>query len=60
VKRATVSGGPYTTIAAGVTNGPYTDSALAAGTAYYYVVSTGHINGGESLDSRQVSGTTTH
>jgi hypothetical protein len=38
VKRATTSGGPYTTIASGITEPrTYTDSGMPAGT-YYYVV----------------------
>ncbi|SFU56633.1 LamG-like jellyroll fold domain-containing protein [Pseudoduganella namucuonensis] len=38
VKRATAAGGPYTTIASGITNLlTYTDSGMAPG-AYYYVV----------------------
>jgi hypothetical protein len=55
VKRATVSGGPYTTVAAGVTGGTYTNTGLTHGTTYYYVVSSGHINGGEGVNSHQVS-----
>jgi fibronectin type 3 domain-containing protein len=39
VKRATVSGGPYTTIAMGVLGTSYSDSGLTAGATYYYVVS---------------------
>ncbi|CAN5569227.1 hypothetical protein BH09VER1_BH09VER1_30990 [soil metagenome] len=42
VKRATVTGGPYTTIATtGIvaTNAAYTDTTALAGTNYYYVVS---------------------
>jgi fibronectin type 3 domain-containing protein len=39
IKRATVSGGPYTTIATSITGTSYTDTGLTAGTAYYYVVS---------------------
>lgn len=58
LKRATTSGGPYTTVAAGVTGGTYTDTGLAANTTYYYVVSSGRINGGESTNSGQVSGKT--
>ena len=58
VKRATTSGGSYTTIAAGVTGGSYTDTGLTPGATYYYVVSSGHINGGESANSGQVSATT--
>jgi hypothetical protein len=38
VKRATISGGPYTTIAEGLTSPAYTDTVTADGTTYYYVV----------------------
>ncbi len=37
VYRGTTSGGPYTEIAAGVTN-TYTDTAVVVGTTYYYVM----------------------
>jgi alpha-L-fucosidase len=37
VKRATSSGGPYTTIAANVADTVYLDSGVANGTTYYYV-----------------------
>lgn len=60
VKRSTVNGGPYTTIATAVSGGTYTDNGLAANTTYYYVVSSGYINGGESVNSRQVSGVTSN
>lgn len=39
VKRATTTGGPYTTVASAVTVTGYTDSTATAGKAYYYVVS---------------------
>src|SRR6478736_2936036 len=57
VKRATVSGGPYTQVAAPSTAG-YTDAAVTAGTPYYYVVSA--LNSyGESANSAQASATPT-
>ncbi len=37
VKRATVTGGPYTQVSA-PTTASYTDSGLTDGTTYYYVV----------------------
>jgi hypothetical protein len=39
VKRATVPGGPYTTIASNVATNSYTDTPPAIETTYYYVVS---------------------
>ena len=55
VKRSTTSGGPYTRVAnATVSND--TDTGLANGTTYYYVVSAVNANG-ESANSREVSGT---
>ena len=56
VKRATVSGGPYATIASDVTTTGYTDTGLSNGTAYYYAVSAVYA-GGESLNSAEVSAT---
>ncbi|WP_152393338.1 cellulase family glycosylhydrolase [Paenibacillus guangzhouensis] len=53
VKRSTTSGGPYTTLAVGVTGTSYTDTGLTNGTTYYYVVSA--VNSvGESPNSAQV------
>ncbi len=57
VKRATVSGGPYTTVATGVTSTSYSDTGLTASTTYYYVVSAVNANG-ESANSAQASATT--
>jgi len=55
VKRGTVSGGPYTQVAApNVTTD--TDTGLTDGTTYYYVVSAVN-SAGESANSSQVSAT---
>jgi beta-glucanase (GH16 family) len=57
VYRSTNSGGAYTTIATGDTNLTYTDSGLADGTTYYYVVTT--VQGAcQSTNSVEVSATT--
>jgi fibronectin type 3 domain-containing protein len=55
VKRATVSGGPYTQIALPATNS-YADTGLTNGTAYYYVVSAFN-SAGQSGNSGQASAT---
>ena len=57
VKRATKSGGPYTTVAAGLTTVASTDPGLTNGTTYYYVVSASNAAGQESANSAQVSAT---
>jgi len=55
VKRSGTSGGPYTQIAStAATN--FTDSGLASGMRYFYVVSS-YNAGGESTNSAEVSGT---
>jgi fibronectin type 3 domain-containing protein/regulation of enolase protein 1 (concanavalin A-like superfamily) len=54
VKRSTTSGGPYTTIATGLTGLTYTDTGLTNGVSYYYVVSA--VNGQSSTpDSAEAS-----
>ena len=55
VKRGTVSGGPYSTVASPSTTS-YTDMGLTNGTAYYYVVSAVNANG-ESGNSGEKSAT---
>ncbi|QKS46493.1 fibronectin type III domain-containing protein [Paenibacillus cellulosilyticus] len=57
VKRATVSGGPYTDIAT-VTSTNYTDLGVTNGTTYYYVVSASN-SVGTSANSAQASATPT-
>jgi fibronectin type 3 domain-containing protein len=53
VKRAVIFGGPYTVLGNAATTN-YTDTALANGTNYYYVVSALNV-GGESANSAQVT-----
>ncbi len=55
VKRATVSGGPYTILAEGVASPNYTDTVAADGTTWYYVVSSTNEERA-SVDSSPVSG----
>jgi len=59
VKCSTNSGGPYFTLASGVTGNSYTNSGLINGQAYYYVVSGVNAGGIESSNSSQVGGTLT-
>ena len=54
VKRAAASGGPYTTIATGLTGTSYTDTGLTIGATYYYVVSSVN-SASESANSQEVS-----
>lgn len=56
VKRATNSGGPYTTIAPGVTITSHTDTTAAYGVTYYYVVSASN-DLSESTNSLEASAT---
>jgi autotransporter-associated beta strand protein len=53
LKRSTVNGGPYTTIT-NVTTASYTDTNVANGTMYYYVVSAVNVSS-ESTNSVQVA-----
>jgi len=55
LERATVSGGPYTTIASPTTTS-YLNLALTNGTTYYYVVSAAN-SAGQSANSAQKSAT---
>ncbi|MGN6370532.1 MAG: LamG-like jellyroll fold domain-containing protein [Phycisphaerae bacterium] len=57
IKRATVSGGPYTTVATGINTTSYQDSYLTADTTYYYVVSAEN-GSGESTNSAEAGVTT--
>jgi hypothetical protein len=45
VKRGTTSGGPYTTLATGVTGTTYTDSVNPASNTYFYVVTAVNASG---------------
>jgi acid phosphatase type 7 len=56
VKRSETTGGPYTIIAPNITTTNYTDTTVANGTTYFYVVSAVNADG-ESADSAQVSAT---
>jgi hypothetical protein len=56
VKRSTTPGGPYTTIAPGVTSTAYTDTTALNGTTYFYVVTALNASG-ESPNSNEASAT---
>jgi len=56
LKRATLSGGPYTPVTNGLVGASFTDSGLSNGTTYYYILTaTNQI--GESLPSAEVKAT---
>lgn len=54
VKRSTTAGGPYVTVAVGITGTAYTDTSVINGTTYYYAV-TSIINGSEDWNSNEAS-----
>jgi hypothetical protein len=54
LKRAMVSGGPYSVVASNLTRLSYIDTALLSGTNYYYVVSAFNVWGG-STNSTEAS-----
>ncbi|MCP5532304.1 MAG: autotransporter-associated beta strand repeat-containing protein [Akkermansiaceae bacterium] len=56
IKRATASGGPYTTIGTASGASAWSDSSAASGTTYYYVVSAVNAAGFEGGDSPEASG----
>jgi hypothetical protein len=56
LKRATASGGPYTTVTNGLPGASFTDSGLTDGVTYYYILNaTNQV--GESLASPELSAT---
>lgn len=55
ILRATTPGGPYTTIATGVTGTTYSDTTAVNGTSYYYVVTATNVSG-ISPNSTEVGG----
>src|SRR5205085_8600992 len=58
VKRAGSTGGPYTTIAPGVTDVAYVDTAVQNGTTYFYIVDANVSGGSTSNPSSPASATT--
>src|SRR6266540_4147474 len=58
VKRSSTSGGPYTTLATGVTDTNYLDTGLLNGRFYYYVVIAQLLVGGDGGQSDEAAGLT--
>jgi hypothetical protein len=56
VKRATSKGGPYASVASGITGSSYTDTKVSNGTTYYYTVTASN-SAGTSADSPEDSAT---
>jgi hypothetical protein len=56
VKRATTSGGTYSTVASGITSSSYSDTTVANGTTYFYVVTASN-SAGTSGNSPEDSAT---
>ena len=54
LKRSATPGGPYTTVGSGLTSTGTSDTGLAIGTRYFYVISSVNISG-EGADSPEVS-----
>ncbi len=58
VKRSASSGGPFSSVASGITDTSYTDTTAGAGQTFYYVVVGQLTLGGDSGQSSTVSATT--
>ena len=58
VKQSLSNVGPYTNVISGIATTNYTDTGLASGTTYYYVVSAVAVGCNESTNSAQASATT--
>ena len=58
VKRSSTPGGPYTTLDAAFANTTYTDTPIANGTRFYYVIVGNLTAGGETPDSVEVTAAT--
>jgi fibronectin type 3 domain-containing protein len=52
VKRSRFNGGPFSTVASGVTATAFTDSGLVSGRRYYYVVSASNASGASGNSSQ--------